>query len=362
MPRPSPLNSNRREAPEKCASAAAAVSGATPSSTATANAAAALSALCRPGTWRSSAEGARRRRDPRPAGSFVVQPDGGVGRRAVKDHAGVAAGQGALCEGPGPGVVRAGHQDPVCREQGREAVEGGIHGVGGAVEVQVVRLDVGHHGDRGPVIQEGAVRFVSFGDEDPRGAVGRIDAERRNVGADGEGRVQPGALQKHRDHRGGGGLAVRSGDGHHGVIGHGGGQGLGAVQHRRARRRGPLRVRGCPPGSRSRPPPSGRRRGCPAPYPTAIVAPAAARSVMTGRALASDPLTGMPRATMMRATADMPTPPMPMKCTRPREARERVECWGLGHGFTASCRAGSCCAVFCCAVFCCPGLKPRPRG
>ena len=49
---------------------------------------------------------------------------------------------------------------------------------------------------------------------------------------------------------------------------------------------------------------------------------------MTGRSFASEPLTGMPRATMMRATADMPTPPMPMKCTRPRDSRERVPCWG----------------------------------
>ena len=36
---------------------------------------------------------------------------------------------------------------------------------------------------------------------------------------------------------------------------------------------------------------------------------------MTGSALASEPLTVMPRATMMRATAEMPTPPMPMKWT-----------------------------------------------
>ncbi len=34
---------------------------------------------------------------------------------------------------------------------------------------------------------------------------------------------------------------------------------------------------------------------------------------MTGSDFASEPLTGTPRATMMRATADMPTPPMPMK-------------------------------------------------
>src|SRR6476661_968925 len=49
---------------------------------------------------------------------------------------------------------------------------------------------------------------------------------------------------------------------------------------------------------------------------------------MTGSDLASAPLTGMPRATMMRATADMPTPPMPMKWTRPRDSRACVPCWG----------------------------------
>ena len=178
------------------------------------------------------AERARRRRDPHPAGSRVVQPDGGVVGGSVQHHAGVAAGQGALGQCPGPGVVSARHQDAVRREQGREAVEGGIDGLGGAVEVQVVRLDVGHHGDRGAVVQEGAVRLVGLGDEDARRAVCRVDSERRDVGADREGRVQSGALQQHRDHGGRGGLAVRSGDCHHSVIRHRGGQRLGAVQHR----------------------------------------------------------------------------------------------------------------------------------
>src|SRR5512141_1219133 len=54
---------------------------------------------------------------------------------------------------------------------------------------------------------------------------------------------------------------------------------------------------------------------------------------MTGRSLASEPLTGRPRATRMRATADIPTPPMPMKCTRPRDSAVRAVrevCWCSG--------------------------------
>ncbi len=131
-------------------------------------AAAALSALCRPGTCSDSAKPSRRRRDRHVARAAVVQPEVGLIGGAVQDHPGVAPLPGAPGQGQRAGVVRAGHQDAVGGQQRREAVEGCVDGFGGAVVVQVVRFDVGDHGDLRAVVQEGPVGFVGFGDEDAR--------------------------------------------------------------------------------------------------------------------------------------------------------------------------------------------------
>ncbi|MCB5281651.1 hypothetical protein BJQ89_01401 [Arthrobacter sp. ES1] len=168
------------------------------------------------------------------ARTAVVEHDPGVDAGAVKHNAGVAALEGSPGQRPGAGVVSAGDQHPVCREQCGEAVEGGVDGLGGAVVVQMVRFNVGHDCDLRTVIQEGTVGFVGFGDEDRCAAAGGVNSQRRNVRTDGEGRVQACALQENGDHRRRGGLSVCPGDGHGGVLRHGRGQCLGAVQHRQS--------------------------------------------------------------------------------------------------------------------------------
>ena len=82
-----------------------------------------------------------------------------------------------------------------------------------AVVVEVVRLDVGHDGDVGPVVQERAVALVGLGDEDVAGAVVRVGAGLAEVAADGERRVDAAVLQRDGEHRGRRGLAVGAGDG-----------------------------------------------------------------------------------------------------------------------------------------------------
>ena len=54
--------------------------------------------------------------------------------------------------------------------------------------------------------------------------------------------------------------------------------------------------------------------------PRCTTAPSARSAARVTESLASLPLTGSPRASMIRAMPDIPAPPMPMKCTRPRSS------------------------------------------
>ena len=60
---------------------------------------------------------------------------------------------------------------------------------------------------------------------------------------------------------------------------------------------------------------------CAASWPTTTRAPLSRNDASTGLSAASEPLTGRPRASSSRATADMPAPPMAMRCTRPSISR-----------------------------------------
>ena len=82
-----------------------------------------------------------------------------------------------------------------------------------AVEIEVVDLDVGHDAHRGPAEQEGAVALVCLGDEQLARSRVRPTAGLVGVSSDHERRIHAGALQDQRDHRGGRGLAVGTGDG-----------------------------------------------------------------------------------------------------------------------------------------------------
>ena len=81
------------------------------------------------------------------------------------------------------------------------------------VVVEVVGLDVGDDRAEGRQQQEGAVALVGLGDEDVAAAGVGVAARLGQVAADGERRMQPGVLQRHREHRRGGRLAVGAGDG-----------------------------------------------------------------------------------------------------------------------------------------------------
>ena len=52
-------------------------------------------------------------------------------------------------------------------------------------------------------------------------------------------------------------------------------------------------------------------------WPRATRAPSARSAASAGESMASLPLTGMPRASMIRAMPESPAPPIPTKCTRP---------------------------------------------
>ena len=115
-------------------------------------------------------------------------------------------------QGPRAGVVGAQQGQavggPAVQERGERGGHVGLVGV----DVVVVHLDVGDHGAVGREVQERAVGLVGLGDEGVPGPVVGAGAASVQRAPDRERRVQPGGLQGHGHHRGGGGLAVRAGD------------------------------------------------------------------------------------------------------------------------------------------------------
>ena len=100
------------------------------------------------------------------------------------------------------------------------------------VGVHVVFIDIGHHGDDGRQIQERRIAFIGFGDQILAFAQFGIRAGGGEFAADNEGRVHTGRTQNGSGQAGGGGFAVRTGNGdavfqahefrqHHGARNHG---------------------------------------------------------------------------------------------------------------------------------------------
>ena len=152
---------------------------------------------------------------------------GGVVRGAVAPDAGAACG-GPLPQRPGAGIVRADHERALGIELRGELVEG--RGEGGlvAVEVEVVRLEVGDHEGARAEGEEGAVGLVGLdhGEGLPRaagrarGGIGgeaRVAAQVGDGGAERPGRVVARSAQGAHGEPGGGGLPVGAGDGHEGA-------------------------------------------------------------------------------------------------------------------------------------------------
>src|SRR5450631_486482 len=81
-------------------------------------------------------------------------------------------------------------------------------------------------------------------------------------------------------------------------------------------------------------------------------APSVSRAARTRDSLASDPLTGTPRASITRATPDIPAPPMAMKWTDPKllaagtsvvkskRAFDPLAAWTYGAGVSGGLRSG----------------------
>ena len=183
----------------------------------------------------------------------------------------------------------------------------------------------------GPVVQERAVALVGLGDEVLAGAVVGVRADLGDLPADHERRVEPGVLQDRGDHRGGGGLAVGAGDRDRPPAGHRRGERLGAVQHPQPARAAPRPAPGGRPGSRWSRRPCPRRPGWTLRGACGWCRPAPAGRPAPATPCSSLPETGMPRVSSSRARPLMPTPPTPIRCTRPRSS-------AVSAG-SASCRA-----------------------
>ena len=151
------------------------------------------------------------------AGAWPVGPErdeprvGAVGP-PVGAHRDPAPARG-LGERRGAGVVDAGDERAAGRDAAEELVERGDVGGGAAVVVEVVGLDVRDDRDLRRVRQEGRVALVGLDDEDVAGALVGAGAGGGQVAADRERRVEPAVLQRHGEHRRGGGLARGAGDG-----------------------------------------------------------------------------------------------------------------------------------------------------
>ena len=159
------------------------------------------------------------------------RPHLGLGIDAIGDQAAIID---ARSQGLDLGMVKT---------DGGEAIEGDVFDKGGeglldrfevAIVIQMFRIDIGDDGHGGLQLEEGTVAFIGL-DHHPGalahlgvGAIGVDDA------AIDHGRIKPACIQKGRDHRGRGGLAVRAAHGDGKLKPHKLGQHFGAAHQRDA--------------------------------------------------------------------------------------------------------------------------------
>ena len=98
----------------------------------------------------------------------------------------------------------------VLRQQAEEAAEGFLNVVDIAVEIQMIRVDVEHHGHRGTHVQEAGVELACFGQEGAALADARTAADEIQIAADVDGGVHLTLHENLGKHGGGGGFAVRA--------------------------------------------------------------------------------------------------------------------------------------------------------
>lgn len=159
---------------------------------------------------------------------FAGEDLGGVGGVSVAVPA-VADGLGGRgADFGGDGVFGA--VDPVLRGLAEELGEHGFDGVDAVVVVEVFGFDVEDDGVGGAEVDEGAVAFIAFGDEE--GAFGvpvGVGAEDGDFGADVVGGMHLAVAEDVGGEGGGGGLAVGASDDDAVFDGHDGGEGFGAA-------------------------------------------------------------------------------------------------------------------------------------
>ena len=100
-----------------------------------------------------------------------------------------------------------------------------------AVEVEVIRLDIGDDGDIRPISQEGTVRLVGLGNENRAGATQGVAIQVHQFRTDHERWVRSGRPQRRHEHCRGGRLAIGPRDGDSRIRTHRARERLGAVQH-----------------------------------------------------------------------------------------------------------------------------------
>ena len=111
-------------------------------------------------------------------------------------------------------VVNAQHRQAVKRQVMQEADEALLQVVvTAAVVFQVVGVDVGDDRHHRLQVQEGSVRFVRFRHQILAVAKAGIAAGGSQHAADNEGRVEPGIGENRGNQAGGGGFAMRAGNG-----------------------------------------------------------------------------------------------------------------------------------------------------
>ena len=161
----------------------------------------------------------------------IDQADVGLRIFAVGDDAAVddAAGQPLHDR-----MIGAHHHEAVERHVLHEGDEGVLHGLEGLEVIEMLGVDIGDDGDVGRQLEEGAVGFVGLHHHPVAGPEPRIGAVGVDDAAVDHRRVEAGAVEQRRDHRGGRGLAVGAGDGDAALQPHQFGQHLGAPHHRQA--------------------------------------------------------------------------------------------------------------------------------
>ena len=127
-------------------------------------------------------------------------------------------------------VVGAHQSRPGCARD--EPIEGEEQGLIGAVELEMIRFDVGEHDGFARQLDERAVALVRLDHEPFAVAPDRAAADLVHVAADDERRVQVRLVEHQGEHRGGRRLSVRAGDGDSSARGRDGREHVGSPQHR----------------------------------------------------------------------------------------------------------------------------------